>query len=87
MSIETRKKPLVLGPRLAGTAMTLEEFDAVTRYNENYRYELINGVLVVNPQPLPAETDPNEQLGFSSASTGSSTRKGGPSTRRCPSST
>ena len=63
MSIEARKKRLVLGPRLAGTSMTPDEFDAVTRFNGNYRYELINGVLIVNPIPLPAESDPNEELG------------------------
>jgi Uma2 family endonuclease len=64
MNIEIRKKPLVLGPRLAGTAMTPEEFDAVTRYNEKYGYELINGVLIVNPIPLPEESDPNGELEF-----------------------
>jgi Uma2 family endonuclease len=54
---------LVLGPRLAGTAMTPEEFDAVEEYDEDYCYELINGVLVVTPIPLAEETDPNEELG------------------------
>jgi Uma2 family endonuclease len=54
---------LVLGPRLAGTAMTPEEFDAVEEYDENYCYELINGVLVVTPFPLAEEVDPNEELG------------------------
>jgi hypothetical protein len=43
--------------------MTPEEFDAVERYNENYRYELIHGVLVVSPLPLAQETGPNELLG------------------------
>jgi Uma2 family endonuclease len=43
--------------------MTPEEFDAVTEYDENYRYELIHGVLVVNPIPNPEETGPNELLG------------------------
>ncbi len=54
---------LVLGPRLAGTAMTPEEFDAVEEYDEDYCYELINGVLIVVPIPLAEETDPNEELG------------------------
>src|SRR5262249_51646760 len=48
---------------LAGTLMTPDEFDAVEEYDEEYRYELVHGVLVVNPIPLAAETDPNEELG------------------------
>jgi Uma2 family endonuclease len=55
---------LVLGPRLAGTAMTPEEFDAVEEYDENHCYELINGVLVVTPFPLAEEAGPNEELGY-----------------------
>ncbi len=54
---------LVLGPELAGTLMTPREFDAVEEYDENYRYELIHGVVIVSPLPLAEETDPNEALG------------------------
>ncbi len=54
---------LYLCPELAGTLMTPEEFDAAEDYEEGYRYELVHGVLVVNPIPLPAETGPNERLG------------------------
>jgi Uma2 family endonuclease len=54
---------LYLCPELAGTLMTPEEFDAVEDAEEGYRYELIHGVLVVSPPPLPAESDPNEELG------------------------
>ncbi len=54
---------LVLGPESAGLLMTPEEFDAALDYDENYRYELIHGVLVVSPIPLPQETGPNELLG------------------------
>src|SRR6516162_1863153 len=53
---------LVLGQDSAGILMTPEEFDAVAEYDENYRYELIHGVLVVNPIPSPEETGPNELL-------------------------
>ena len=63
MSATELATKLVLGPRLAGTAMTPEEFDAVEEYDEDYCYELINGVLVVTPIPLAEETDPNEELG------------------------
>lgn len=58
------QKPLVLRPGLAGIRMSPEEFDAVTQCDRAYRYELINGVLVVTPPPLEAERDPNEELGF-----------------------
>lgn len=64
MKAATAAPPLVLGRRSAGALMTPEEFDAVTEYDENYLYELIHGVLVVNPIALADETDPNEQLGF-----------------------
>ena len=58
------EEPLVLGPQSAGILMTPEEFDAVEDYDECYRYELIHGVLVVNPIPLPEETGPNELLAY-----------------------
>lgn len=54
---------LVLSLELAGTLMTLEEFDAATECDELYNYELIHGVLVVTPPPLDAEVGPNEMLG------------------------
>jgi len=54
---------LYLRPELAGTLMTPDEFDAVEDAEEGYVYELVHGVLVVNPPPLPAESDPNEELG------------------------
>lgn len=63
MSLTRDVHKVVLGPGLAGTLMSPEEFDAVDEYDEDYRYELIHGVLVVNPVPLPEETGPNEMLG------------------------
>jgi Uma2 family endonuclease len=56
--------PVVLGPDLAGTLMTPEEFDAVEECDEDYVYELIRGVLIVSPPPSEEERDPNEELGF-----------------------
>ncbi|MEO8496228.1 MAG: Uma2 family endonuclease [Planctomycetota bacterium] len=38
------------------------EFDAA-RFEKGWRYELLNGVLVVNAAPLRNERDPNEELG------------------------
>lgn len=49
----------------AGLRMTPEEFDAIEEgdYDELYRYELIDGVLVVNGIPLESQASPNEFLG------------------------
>src|SRR5262249_12841597 len=55
--------PTRLSLETAGALMTPEEFDAVEEYDENYMYELINGVLVVHAIPLAEEADPNEELG------------------------
>jgi len=52
-----------VGPESAGALMTPEEFDEIAEYDENFTYELIRGVLVVNPIPSPEETGPNELLG------------------------
>ena len=46
-----------------GLRLTPDEFDSVVEYDSNYRYELIDGVVIVNPIPLEAEADPNEFLG------------------------
>jgi Uma2 family endonuclease len=59
----TRTK-LNLSPGLNGIRLSPEEFDAVEDYVEGYRYELIDGVLIVNPIALEAEADPNEFLGY-----------------------
>ncbi len=64
MSTVHVKPRIVLGPELAGISLTLREFDAVEEVDENYRYELINGVLVVTPPALESERDPNEELGY-----------------------
>ncbi len=63
MSIGIRKRRAVIGPRSAGIRLTPAEFDANRHWNRNFRYELINGVLVVSPPALNAEIGPNEILG------------------------
>lgn len=47
-----------------GTLMRPEEFEAVTEWDENFRYELIHGVVVVSPAVSDGEADPNEDLGY-----------------------
>src|SRR5438105_15877232 len=54
---------IVLGPQLAGISLAPEEFDAIEEANRDYRYELIDGRLIVTPPPLEAERGPNEDLG------------------------
>lgn len=47
-----------------GTLMTSAEFDDVEEYDPDYRYELIHGVVIVNPIPGGSETSPNDQVGY-----------------------
>jgi Uma2 family endonuclease len=47
-----------------GTLMSPEEFDAVEEYDRDYRYELIHGVVIVNPIPGGGETSPNDELRY-----------------------
>ncbi len=63
MSTVPAEQEVVLSLESAGLLMTPEEFDAVEEYDENYCYELVNGVLVVTAIPLAEETGPNELLG------------------------
>ena len=49
-----------IGPDSAGVRMTPEEFDAIEDYDDCYRYELIDGVLIVNAIPHEAHEGPNE---------------------------
>jgi Uma2 family endonuclease len=55
-----------IGPGSAGMLMTPGEFDARPEEDwvRGYRYELINGVLVVSPIPGAGERSPNEELGY-----------------------
>jgi Uma2 family endonuclease len=72
MSIGTAKRrrrsapansTLRLGPESNGIVMTAREFDKADDYEDGWRYELVNGVLIVTPIPLENEADPNEELG------------------------
>jgi Uma2 family endonuclease len=53
---------LKLGPHSNGLLLTPWEFDAAD-FEPGWRYELVNGVLTVNPPPSLKERDPNEELG------------------------
>ena len=54
---------LKLTPQMAGMRMSPEEFDAVEEWDEDYVYELVEGVLVVVPPVSESERGPNEMLG------------------------
>jgi Uma2 family endonuclease len=51
-----------IGPFAAGIRMKPREFDRA-EFVDGWRYELIDGVLVVSPSPSMNERDPNEELG------------------------
>ena len=57
-------KPTVprYGPSANGFQMTPREFDRGD-FERGWRYDLINGVLIVSPSPVLNERDPNEELG------------------------
>lgn len=61
-----RTLPRRFGPGSAGLMLTPEEFDAYPEdaWREGFRYELIDGVLVVSAYPGPGERSPNEELGY-----------------------
>jgi Uma2 family endonuclease len=46
--------------------MSPSRFDRLSpdRFEPGYRYEVINGVLVVSPYPGPGERSPNDDLGY-----------------------
>jgi len=64
MSTVEFSAPTRLGPESNGMPMTPEEFDAVEDWDDNYRYELVRGVLIVVPPAGIGETNPNDELGY-----------------------
>ncbi len=56
------KLPPSFGPTDNGRVMSLREFDR-GEFERGWRYELVNGVLIVSHAPVLNERDPNEELG------------------------
>ena len=64
MSIsDLQSRSVRLGPDSNGMILIPEEFDLVTDYDDLYTYELIKGVVIVNPIPSEAESSANDLLG------------------------
>src|SRR5262249_26305292 len=61
--LKKRKRVRSFGPESNGILISPREFDRA-QFVEGWRYELINGVLIVTSTPLPSERDPNEELGY-----------------------
>ena len=62
--MDTLQHGVMIGLELAGTYMQPEEFDTAEDWDDAYRYELINGVLIVAPPPGEGERGPNDLLGY-----------------------
>src|SRR5262245_55095132 len=65
---KTTKHPrprVQIGPGSTGLLMTPVQFDALLpkQFQRGYRYEIVNGVLIVSPQPGAGERRPNDYLG------------------------
>lgn len=52
-----------LGPESNGVLMSPKQFDMIEDCERGWRYELIHGVVIVNPPPLDEQVGPNEYLG------------------------
>jgi Uma2 family endonuclease len=63
VALKDRRAKLRFGADANGIILTPTEFDRAD-FDENWRFELINGVLVVTPLPFVNEVDPNEELGY-----------------------
>ncbi len=63
MKVQIELDRVVLGPEHNGIRLSPAEFDAISEHDDNFRYELIEGVLVVNPVASPGERGPNDLLG------------------------
>ena len=57
-------KSIRLSRRSNGMELSPEEFDAVTKWDPAYRYELVHGVVIVSPIPAEGEAAPVDELGY-----------------------
>lgn len=66
MRVDDDHDTLLIDLNSAGVRMSPAAFDAIEdgQYDENYRYELVDGVLVVNAIPREEQASPVELLGY-----------------------
>jgi Uma2 family endonuclease len=65
MSItDIQSPPTRIGPECNGMLLSAAEYDAVTDWDEDFRYELVHGVLIVTPPAAAGERFPNDDLGY-----------------------
>lgn len=55
---------LRLSKRSNGLELSAEEFDAITKWDPRYSYELVHGVVIVSPIPAEGEAAPVDELGY-----------------------
>lgn len=60
--MSTVEKSGIISRDWNGTLMTPEEFDGATKWDSEFRYELLYGVLIVTPSPSAAERGPNDVM-------------------------
>ncbi|MEQ8849499.1 Uma2 family endonuclease [Botrimarina sp.] len=63
-ALDASAAPSLIGPESNGVLMTPGEYDATQEWDDRYRYELVNGVLVVLPPPGFGERSPNDYLSY-----------------------
>lgn len=61
-ALDRKRRVRTFGPPHNGIPMTTSEFDRA-QFTPGWRYELINGVLIVTSTPARSERDPNQYLG------------------------
>jgi Uma2 family endonuclease len=61
--VEPLAPPTRLGPNDNGVVLSPAEYDAIAHWDSAFRYELVNGVLVVSPPAGFGERPPNDYLG------------------------
>jgi Uma2 family endonuclease len=65
VSTETEFAPITrIDASFNGTLLSPEEFDAIDDWDEDYEYELIRGVVIVNPIPSDGEVVSVDFLGY-----------------------
>lgn len=63
-TLDVSAVPSLIGPESNGLLMTPAEYDGSDQWDARYRYELVNGVLIVLPPPGFGERSPNDYFSY-----------------------